>query len=68
MAAGLLLAAPFSWAATPLIVCPPASTLECSNAAATVVETMVSDADGDALMVVWMVNGQSVLTNVVEAG
>jgi hypothetical protein len=67
LAAGLL-AAPLGWAATPLIVCPPASTLECSNAAATVVETMVSDADGDALMVVWMVNGQSVLTNVVEAG
>jgi hypothetical protein len=66
----LTLAPAVSRAATPpTIVCPAPVTVECSASnGVIVVETTVSDADGDALMVVWMVGGQSVLTNVVASG
>ena len=60
-----------SWAASPpTIVCSPDGTLELTstNGALGIVDATVADADGDALMVVWAVNGQPVLTNVVAAG
>jgi hypothetical protein len=57
-------------ASLPTITCSADATLECTstNGARGVVQTTVADADGDALMVVWLVNGHSVLTNVVAAG
>ena len=71
---GLGLAAtlsPAAHAATPpTIICPAASVLECtsSNGAPAVVQSTVSDADGDALMVIWTVNGLPVATNIVASG
>jgi hypothetical protein len=57
-------------AASPTIICSPGGTLECtsSNGAWGVVDVTVSDADGDALMVIWAVNGSPALTNVVGSG
>lgn len=63
--------APGAWAASPpTITCSPDVIAECtsSNGAPTVVQSTVTDADGDALMVVWAVNGQPILTNVVASG
>lgn len=50
----------------PAAMCPPASTLQCGAPA--LVTTVVSDADGDALTVVWTVNGTSTQTNTLPAG
>lgn len=51
----------------PTIVCSPAQLLECSPTNG-VVEATVLDLDGDALMVVWSVNGSDAQTNLVASG
>jgi hypothetical protein len=50
---------------SPIVICPESSTAECSAAA--IVSTTVSDPDGDALTVVWTVNGRVVQTNTLPA-
>lgn len=57
-------------ASFPTITCAPDATLECtsSNGAWGVVTATVTDADGDALLAVWTINGNPVLTNVVASG
>jgi hypothetical protein len=50
----------------PTLVCPPASTVECGTPAT--LTAIVSDPDGDALMVVWTVNGTAMITNTLAAG
>lgn len=54
----------------PTLVCTPDQTLELTstNGAVGVVEATVQDVDGSALMLVWMINGQSAGTNVLAAG
>jgi hypothetical protein len=49
----------------PLVSCPAAATTECGTSAS--VTVVVSDPDGDALQVVWSVNGTPVQTNSVPA-
>jgi hypothetical protein len=49
----------------PSVSCPPASTVEC--AVPTQFTAMVSDPDGDALTVVWSVNGVVMQTNTLPA-
>ena len=61
-----LLATP-TFAASPTITCSGDQTLECTNAVGAI-EATVQDADGDALMVIWALNGQPVQTNVLAAG
>jgi hypothetical protein len=57
-------------ASLPTITCSTNGVLECSstNGALALIQSTVTDADGDALMVVWTVNGHPVLTNVVASG
>jgi len=50
----------------PAVVCPAPWTVECG--APTTVSAQVSDPDGDALTVVWSVNGAAVQTNALAAG
>jgi hypothetical protein len=50
----------------PALVCPPAATVECGTPAT--LTAVVSDPDGDALTVVWSVNGTGMMTNVLAAG
>ncbi len=50
----------------PLVACPAPWTVECGGAAT--VSALVSDADGDALTVVWSVNGVALQTNTLAAG
>lgn len=50
----------------PVVVCPAPWTIECGDAVT--VSAQVSDPDGDALTVVWSVNGAAVQTNVLAAG
>src|ERR1043166_1977117 len=50
----------------PSITCPAASTNQCG--ALTTATATVSDPDGDALTVVWSVNGAAIQTNHVPAG
>ena len=62
-----------SWSATaatpPTIGCSPNQVLECvANGGLGVVQATVRDADGDALLVVWAVNGQPALTNILGSG
>lgn len=56
------LAAPNS---PPSILCPTNTTAECATVAS--VSVLVSDPEGDALTVVWTVNGMAVETNTVAA-
>src|SRR5436190_3102073 len=49
----------------PIVTCPNASTNECSSQA--IVSVMVSDPEGDALSVVWTVNGVVMQTNTLPA-
>jgi hypothetical protein len=49
----------------PTVVCPPPATVECGVPVTVTVN--VGDAEGDALTVVWNVNGTSVQTNSVPA-
>jgi hypothetical protein len=49
----------------PTVTCPAPASLECARATVTV---NVTDADGDALEVVWTVNGTAVQTNRINAG
>jgi hypothetical protein len=50
----------------PTVTCPAPSTVECGTPATVAVQ--VGDTDGDALRVVWSVNGDSVQTNLVAGG
>lgn len=50
----------------PEVICPPASTIECS-VQGTYTAT-VSDADGEPVQVVWKLNGTPVQTNNIPAG
>jgi hypothetical protein len=54
----------------PTLVCPASTNAECAGPAGTPVTltAVVSDADGDALTVVWTANGVAVQTNTVAAG
>jgi len=52
--------------ATPVVVCPPASIVECG--VSTAFTANVLDADGDALVAVWTLNGFALQTNSVDAG
>jgi hypothetical protein len=54
----------------PTIACTGEQRLECTstNGAVGIVQATVQDLDGSGLMVVWMINGQSALTNVLAAG
>ena len=53
----------------PTITCPAAAELECtgSNGATATVTVNVADQDGDALEVIWKINGTAVQTNRVAA-
>ncbi|MBI3850134.1 MAG: hypothetical protein HY298_07575 [Verrucomicrobia bacterium] len=55
-----------SQAAAPVVACPPAATVECG--VPTTYSANVSDADGDALVAVWKLNGVAFQTNQVAAG
>ena len=50
----------------PTVMCPTNASVECGTP--TQVTIVVSDTDGDALTVVWTVNGTAVQTNSVPAG
>ena len=54
----------------PTVTCPGAATLECTstNGARATVTVNVADQDGDALEVIWKINGTAVQTNKVAAG
>lgn len=49
----------------PEVACPAAATVECGDAAELIVR--VTSPDGDALSVVWFLNGESVQTNLVAS-
>lgn len=61
---------PAAFGASPTIVCSGDQVLECtsSNGAVGAVTATVQDLDGDALMLIWMINGDAVLTNVLATG
>jgi hypothetical protein len=50
----------------PVIACPQSVSVECGKL--TTLTSQVSDADGDALNVVWSVNGTAIQTNQLAAG
>ena len=52
----------------PAIACPASASLECSSGVAATISVNVSDADGDALTVVWKVDGVAYQTNNIPAG
>jgi hypothetical protein len=54
----------------PTLDCPASTSAECAGPAGTLVTLSagVSDADGDALTVVWTANGVTVQTNTIAAG
>ena len=54
----------------PTVTCPAAATLECTSPEGTkaTVTVNVADQDGDALQVVWKINGTAVQTNNVPGG
>jgi hypothetical protein len=54
----------------PTATCPAVATLDCTstNAAKATVTVNVADQDGDALEVIWKINGTAVQTNKVAAG
>lgn len=68
--AALLCASAASAQTLPTIACTGEQKLECTstNGAVGIVQATVQDVEGDGLMVVWMINGQSSLTNVLAAG
>jgi hypothetical protein len=49
----------------PVVVCPPPATNECGTASTLV--TLLSDPEGDALTVVWVLNGTPAATNTLPA-
>lgn len=49
----------------PSVTCPPAGTAECGTTETLI--TMASDPDGDALTVVWTLNGATLQTNTIPA-
>jgi hypothetical protein len=49
----------------PVVVCPPPTQVECGTASTLV--TLLSDPEGDALTVVWVINNTPVETNTVPA-
>ena len=51
---------------SPVIACPVPVTVECGSL--TTVTSKVSDPEGDALVVVWSVNGTAIQTNELAAG
>src|SRR5579859_1683665 len=51
----------------PILICPPDETVECTGQPI-MLTAAVADPDGDALKVVWTVNGMNVQTNHVPAG
>lgn len=53
----------------PNLICPPAQKLEATstNGAKAVLKAIVSDPDGDALVVIWVVDGKTCQTNQVAA-
>ena len=65
-----LLLHPGAFAASPTVACSGEQVLECTstNGAVGAVAVTVQDADNDALMVIWMINSNSVLTNILAAG
>src|SRR5262245_54395392 len=69
--AGVLVAlvAPVVWAAAPTIQCSGDQTLECSSPQGSVgvVEATVQDTDGDHLLVIFTLNGNPAVTNVVDS-
>jgi hypothetical protein len=50
----------------PAVSCPPNSSVECGTPS--MLTAVVSDPDGDALTVVWTLNGTAVQTNTLPAG
>ena len=54
----------------PTVTCPAASTNECDGSGGRLVNLLaqVGDADGDALTIVWSVDGVAIQTNTVPAG
>src|ERR1051326_6083995 len=52
-------------AVPPLVTCPDATNVLCNSAVT--LTAQVSDADGDALTVIWTVNGAAVVTNSVAS-
>jgi len=54
----------------PTLVCPDATNAQCAGSSGTLATLIadVSDADGDALTVVWTANGVAVQTNSIAAG
>ena len=52
--------------APPTLICPTSSVVQCSNKPTTLA-ARVSDPDGDALTVIWTVNGAPIQTNQVPA-
>jgi hypothetical protein len=53
--------------APPTLICPADATMECTGQPIPLAAT-VADANGDALQVVWSVNGSTVQTNLVPQG
>lgn len=49
----------------PLVTCPDAATVECGDEST--ITVVVSDPDGDALTILWTLNGRNVQTDEVEA-
>jgi len=68
--AALLCASAASAQTPPTIACTGEQKLEITstNGAVGIVQATVQDIDGDGLMVVWVINGQTSLTNVLAAG
>lgn len=68
LAATLLVSHSFA-ASPPTIVCPENLVLECTSGGATgVVSVTVQDVDGDALYVLWGINGDFARTNFIASG
>jgi hypothetical protein len=65
-----ILVGPTTFAAAPTISCSGDQVLECTstNGAVGTVAVTVMDVDGDGLMVVWAINGNAALTNILAAG
>ena len=61
---------PGAFAASPTVACSGDQVLECTstNGAVGAVAATVQDSDGDGLIVIWTINGNTALTNVLAAG
>jgi hypothetical protein len=66
----VVLIQPAVFAASPTVTCSADQVLECTstNGAAGAVAATIQDTDGDGLMVIWSINGDAVLTNILAAG